>query len=289
MKRTAQLVAVGGLALLSVIAAVVSIAQRERTDPARCPLGTTALGARCCGQGQQLRDQGCVGPPQRCPAGTRPATGPRPGCVAVVRRIRYRGGTLQLAPSDWEAQGRVEARVVKVGPFSLDSIEVTLARWQRCAAAGTCRPLPGEEPGRAVSNVSPDEARTFCRFDGGRLPTGNEWLLAAFGPTGRRFPWGPTGLVCRRAVFGLVDGPCGYGATGPELAGTRPDGATPEGALDLAGNVSEWTMETGGEHAARGGSYRSQVAARLKSWATEATGAAAPHIGFRCAYDLTQK
>jgi hypothetical protein len=102
------------------------------------------------------------------------------------------------------------------------------------------------------------------------------------GSDARRFPWGGTGLVCRRAAYGLAAGPCADGATGPELAGSRPDGATPDGALDLSGNVAEWTREGRG-YVARGGSFRSTSAAELKSFAAETAGVRLD-IGFRCAY-----
>ena len=64
----------------------------------------------------------------------------------------------------------------------------------------------------------------------------------------------------------------------------RPDGATPEGVLDLAGNVAEWTLERDGSFAAHGGSFRSALAADLKAWAVEARQTRAGHVGFRCAY-----
>jgi formylglycine-generating enzyme required for sulfatase activity len=93
-----------------------------------------------------------------------------------------------------------------------------------------------------------------------------------------------SGLVCRRAAFGLSEGPCAYGG-GVELGGSRPDGSSPEGAFDLSGNVAEWTLEADGSYAARGGSYRSRAAAELKSWSVETRGLdRARHIGFRCAY-----
>jgi formylglycine-generating enzyme required for sulfatase activity len=163
---------------------------------------------------------------------------------------------------------------------------VTYARWKACARAGVCRALESREPGVPVTRVSAEDAQRFCEFERGRLPTADEWLFAATGRELRRFPWGSTGLVCRRATFGLADGPCGEGAEGPELAGARPDGATPRGVLDLAGNVAEWAREPDGSFRARGGSYRSRVAADLKSWAAEPAPAerAAGHVGFRCVY-----
>jgi formylglycine-generating enzyme required for sulfatase activity len=286
------LVLSGGLAAAAAIAAIVGVvrlARRERAAPARCPAGLVALGARCCGAGQTLVDGHCNGRPSACARGMSVVTGEYAGCVALERRIHYGGGELVLGPSDWEAQGLVKSERVHVAPFDLDRVEVTIHAWQACVAAGTCRALDSREPGLAVSDVAAAEAERYCHFVGGRLPTGNEWLFAAVGANGRRFPWGQTGLVCRRAAFGLVDGPCAHGATGPELAGTRPDGATPEGALDMAGNVAEWTAEPGGRFVARGGSYRSKMAAELECWAVEPSVRAAPYIGFRCAYDQGQE
>ena len=91
-------------------------------------------------------------------------------------------------------------------------------------------------------------------------------------------------MVCRRAAFGLLAGPCAEGRRGPEIAGSRPDGATPEGLFDLTGNVAEWTRDRDGKYLALGGSYRAKVAAELATWAVDPGDGAAPHIGFRCAY-----
>ena len=216
------------------------------------------------------------------------------GCVPPERRIQYGGGSLDVRPVDWEAEGASARREARVAPFAIDATEMTVHRWQPCVASGACRSLAAKdpstalEPGRPVTGVTPEEAMRACRFYGGRLPSGDEWVFASAGLEVRRFPWGQTGLVCRRAVFGLVAGPCARGAVGPEIAGTRPDGASPEGALDLVGNVAEWTLEADGSFAARGGSYASRVAADVKSWSVERPRGASPTIGFRCAYDVAE-
>jgi formylglycine-generating enzyme required for sulfatase activity len=149
--------------------------------------------------------------------------------------------------------------------------------------AHACDPPPVTgEPGEPVRSITPEQAERFCRFVGGRLPLGAEWVLAAMGREARRFAWGSTGLVCRRAAYGLTQGPCADDGTGPDLAGSRPDGATPDGAFDLSGNVAEWTREADG-YVARGGSFRSTSAGELKSYAAERTSARVD-VGFRCAY-----
>lgn len=280
---------IGSLVLGALAVAGVSIviwgARRARQDPARCAAGFVALGPRCCPSGQTLVDNACTGRPASCPPGLALGT---EGCVALNARARITGGTLRISPSDWEAEGQVEARVLTVGAFELDTSEVTHERWGTCVGRGVCGKADASEPGLPMTKITFDEAERFCRFAGGRLPTGDEWLFAAAGGPGRRYPWGPTGLVCRRAAFGLENGPCATGATGPDLAGARPDGATPEGVLDLAGNVAEWTREPDGSAAARGGSFRSGIAGELHSWSKAALAPTErrPDVGFRCAYDV---
>ena len=140
-----------------------------------------------------------------------------------------------------------------------------------------------------MRGVTPDEAEAFCAYAGGRLPTGAEWTLAATGAEARRFPWGFTGLVCRRAAFGIATGPCAEGGDSPELAGSRPDGSTPDGIADLAGNVAEWTRERDGSVRARGGSFRVRTAAELKGWSAVGRSGAADDVGFRCVFSQADR
>ena len=267
---------------------VVRFAERQRSEPSRCPPGLVALGPRCCGEGQYLSRGHCLGQPRRCAARLIRAEGQIEGCVPIERRVELKGAVFDLPAADWEAEGQIEPRRARIAPFAIDATEATVDRWQSCVAAGACRTLANHEliePGRPITGVTPDEGARFCSFYGGRLPTTDEWLHAS---RMQRYPWGQTGLVCRRAVFGLVDGPCAHGATGPEVPGSRPDGASREGVLDLVGNVAEWTVEPSGQHVARGGSYRSRVAAELHPWSSEILRAPRADVGFRCVYDLPQ-
>lgn len=273
-----------GVGVLASIAIIVRFAQAERRVPARCPSGLEAQAARCCGLGQGLAASGqCVGNAAACAAEM--ARDDSGSCIFPEARVHLAGGSTRFAAIDWEGPEQ-PLRDVTVGAFDLDRVEVSVDRFRHCSAAAKCPKISDDsEPGRPVRNVSPEEAAAFCSFAGGRLPTSEEWLFATTGSTGRRYPWGNTGLVCRRATFGLVTGPCARAGSGPDLVGARPDGATLEGVLDLAGNVAEWTVERDGSFVARGGSYRSEVAGDLKSWAFEARHSRAPHVGFRCAYD----
>lgn len=273
----------GVLATVAGVVAVMRLAARERAIPARCGEGLVNIGNRCCAPGQTMTAGHCAGEPTSCPDDMHLAVVGN-GCVADSRRAAFGEARFSLGAEDWQADGIVEDRLIVVGAFSLDVTEVTVEQWSHCVQAGACRSLDATlEPGAPVGNVDVKEAERFCRFEGGRLPTSDEWLLAAAGTDGRRFPWGPTGLVCRRAVFGVESGPCEAGGSA-DIAGSRPDGKTPEGVLDLAGNLAEWTLERDGRAVARGGSYRSRAAIELKSWAFEIPPPRVPYVGFRCAY-----
>lgn len=192
--------------------------------------------------------------------------GPAPSARVVdipARRVT-------IGPSDWEAEGRVASRVVETKPFRIDAFEFT-------------------EGDRPMFGVPLERARALCKERGGRLPTEDEWIVAAAGDGDkpRRYPWGNTGAVCSRAAFGLKDGPCAKGADGPDTAGAHPDGATPDGIHDLAGNVAEW-VETGtAEGVVRGGAWDAMLATELRTWVrrTAPPDAKDATIGFRCAYD----
>lgn len=268
----------------SAIAWIVLLGTRARDEPARCSPGFQSKEVRCCAPGQGFSAGQCVGVPKRCPEPFVLVKEPTPGCVHPNDRVFIEGGSVTLGPSDWDTVEVVEKKTLVVRSFLMDQLEVTAHRYLACVTDGLCAPLPTEmEPGRPVSAISVDAARKFCAFSAGRLPTPAEWIYAAAGPEGRRFPWGPHGLVCRRAAFGVVQGPCAHGGILPDLAGQHPDGNTPLGLFDLAGNVSEWAVTEDGEASVHGGSFRSKNVRDLKTWSTQAP-KISDEVGFRCVY-----
>ncbi|MEO7111623.1 MAG: SUMF1/EgtB/PvdO family nonheme iron enzyme [Polyangiaceae bacterium] len=207
------------------------------------------------------------------------------------------------------------AHQVTLDPFAIDRTEVSVAAYRKCVAKGAClrAQLPigdphFDRPNLPVTFVSWDDARAYCGFVGGRLPTEAEWEFAARGETRRIFPWGNLynpHLANHGTLAQATDATDGYELIAPVDA--FPDGATPDGVLQLAGNVSEWVFDffspditsygyppaavvnpkgapNGVVHVVRGGSYEHgalnlRAAARLVDWTYAAD------VGFRCAYD----
>ncbi len=275
LDRTAVVLTGAGLALLVLLATT-------HRDVPRCPAGLIPLGARCCGEGQQLDRGLCIGAPTRCSDGL--ALRPD-GCVAARKRVTIGAGESSWTPPDTTLATAGE--VARTSAFAIDMYEVTWAAWSECVLSGACVAKPMGDPGQAVSNVTRDEARAFCKFAGGRLPKDAEWLRAAIGEVEKRYPWGDPDALCLRAAFAL-DGRCARGALGPDTAGARPWGATPAGVQDLAGNVAEWVDDgaPAGSAAVRGGSFREPDATSLRPrWRRVLPDT--DHrdwIGFRCVY-----
>jgi formylglycine-generating enzyme required for sulfatase activity len=208
--------------------------------------------------------------------------------VNVGARKRIETGAFLVGPNDWESEHVLSEQGV-VPEFWMDSVEVTWERFWPCVAQQRCKvhvnASGAYEPGQPVVGIDVEGARAFCAFASGRLPRREEWLRVAAGAQSNRFPWGQTGLVCRRAVYGLVNGPCAEGGTGPEWSGSRPDGMSKDGLLDLVGNVAELVEARDGIVEIRGGSFRSDHAAVLKSWSAEPYRGPREDVGFRCVYD----
>lgn len=269
---------------MTALAWVVLLGSRARSEPSRCRSGFAALGARCCAPGQGLSGENCVGQPNSCPSPYLRVDTPVPGCILPAQKVRIQGGSVTLGPNDWDSVNILERHTVTAKTFWIDRGEVDEFRYQQCVQASLCNPRSvAKEPGLPIVGIERDEAAKYCAFVGGRLPTPAEWVFAATGSGGRRYPWGAHGLVCRRAAFGLTEGPCSEDGSGPELVGMRPAGASPDGVLDLAGNVAELTV-AGDEVYLYGGSFRSILARDLKAWSFQ-RGVVDDAVGFRCVYD----
>jgi formylglycine-generating enzyme required for sulfatase activity len=117
-------------------------------------------------------------------------------------------------------------------PFWIDRYEVSNAQFEAFdGQAGQSSSWP--EPDRPRENISWFEAHDFCKSRDARLPTEAEWEYAARGPEGWMYPWG-NDFEPDNVVY--------YPTSDNQTAdvGSRPDGASWVGALDMSGNVMEW-------------------------------------------------
>jgi formylglycine-generating enzyme required for sulfatase activity len=118
-------------------------------------------------------------------------------------------------------------------PFWIDKYEVTNAQFAQLdgVAASESRWKDDTLPRETINWF---EARDFCALRGGHLPTEAEWEYAARGPDNLIFPWGNT-FIAENVVY-----KDNSESTTAEV-GSRPGGASWVGALDMSGNVGEWT------------------------------------------------
>jgi len=242
--------------------------------------------------------------------------------------VRIPAGTFLMGSQPDERDAAKEEQPqheVYVDEFWIDKTETTNAQYRQCVEAGECRP-PERDMTYAGADyysdeafdahpviwVSWDDANTYCKWAGKRLPTEAEWEKAARGTEPRRYPWGdewPDGRLVN-----LCDVNCGfdylhadiddkYAETSP--VGNYPEGANPYGLLDMAGNVWEWVSDWyaedyyswtttknpqgpqyGDERVIRGGAWNMwQLALRTAARNKELPRFTYPNVGIRCVSD----
>jgi serine/threonine-protein kinase len=174
------------------------------------------------------------------------------GSTDIEAKIIIEGG---------RAYPEIPVNTVYLDGYWIDKYEISNVQYALCVEAGVCQVpyLPSSETRKhyyddpeyanyPVIWVSWYMARTYCEWAGRRLPTEAEWEKAARGPDGRKYPWGNDPVSGERANFCDINCPRnianpifddGYADTSP--VGNYPAGASPYGAMDMSGNVWEWT------------------------------------------------
>ncbi len=212
----------------------------------------------------------------------------RPSGTAMGGRV----GPANIAPGDRALFLEFSSRPSPYTMIDLDDQEALIG-----VREGRFAPNPGYES-HPATEVTWAGALAYCRWRGARLPTEVEWEAAARGLAGRTFPWGDAMPTTELAVINRPSGDV-------LPVGSRPRGATPEGLLDMAGSLLEWTstlsrpypyraddgredLSRPGERIVRGGNYvfddapeRLTTWNRTVAWRNPATGHR--QIGFRCA------
>jgi formylglycine-generating enzyme required for sulfatase activity len=207
------------------------------------------------------------------------------------------------------------AHQVRVSDLWIDRTEVTVEQYRRCVAAGLCLEPPYasgarrfDRPELPVVMVSWYDASSYCAWAGGRLPTEAEWERAAKGiaGTGRRYPWGNVynAMLSNHGKIGWEDFDATDGFLELSPVGSFPDGRTPDGIDDLAGNVEEWVSDyyaprypeasqlnprgpsSGEERVIRGGNYLyGRPFLRTSARRHDLPSMRRPWRGFRCVRD----
>ena len=234
---------------------------------------------------------------------------------------RIDGGSFIMGYEDGEADERPTHRVT-LAPFLIDRLPVTNAAFARFLNAvggpldasgrrlfdwddgdarihkrnGRYRADPGFDD-RPVVEPSWYGGRAYCRWRSKRLPSEAEWELAARGTAGHTYPWGNQPPDAGRAHYGA-----GWGETVP--VGQPAGGSTPEGVMNMAGNIHEWVSslykpypyraddgredaQAPGERVTRGGAADTGPETLRSTWrgADVSRNPRSGHhnIGFRCA------
>lgn len=261
----------------------------------------------------------------------------RPADEAVM--VYVPGGTLIMGSSDVEIDAAFELceqalgsgecqrswferespqHEVSLDSFWIDQTEVTNGMYAQCVDASVCRPPEVNESytrssyygnvefnDYPVIEVSWEDAKTYCEWADGRLPTEAEWEKAARwdedSQEARTYPWGET-INCDYANYWANDSACVGDTT---TVASYPNGASSYGVFDMVGNVWEWTADwygsdyyknsptqnpqgpdSGGSRVLRGGSWNNTnnfAYAAFRGY--NAPALRDPYVGFRCAQE----
>jgi formylglycine-generating enzyme required for sulfatase activity len=283
---------------------------------------------------EDLDAQGkCPKPPPAKPPRPRPAPGvPPPPPRPTVKPGSCPDEMVHVPAATLVMRGAIGTKdlqhTVTLSGYCIDRTEVTVKAYQACVAVKGCvatKPRDAspvrycngpDRPDHPINCVDWNQAAAYCTWADKRLPTEAEWEYATRGVEIRTYPWGneaPGAKLLNKCGSECVamakrdqnaDWPATYeasdswGATAP--VGSFPDGKSPFGVLDMAGNVMEWTADWYGAYAAaattnphgakagtlrvvRGGSWHPSGSVRVEARDHRGPTVRADDLGFRCA------
>ncbi len=213
--------------------------------------------------------------------------------IALGPACRFRGDPAAFGALTWPS-AQTEATVARL--ISDNNDRAADIRADATAPRLSAKP---------INCVSHQMAVAFCAWDGGRLPTNNEWVYVALGagqgPV-RTYPWG-SGRTKDRLVTDLTgtnsdqftypeDFPFfGNGMNAYHIAppGRKPNGASAYGIMDMGGNLLEWMADASGNAGiVRGGSWEGHRDDNAFAYVNYPLDRTYGSVGFRCAYGASQ-
>lgn len=199
---------------------------------------------------------------------------------------------IQQVSTKWNAKidmftDELSQKQVTIPGFYIDTYEVTNAQYYEFVKATRYPPPPYWSDGfypagtedQPVTFVTWEDAAAYAQWAGKRLPTAEEWEIAARGRTGRLFPWGSS--YAKQKVN------LNYAESGIAPVGSSPEDVSEIGVYDLGGNVMEWTMTQYSDKndffVVKGGSWVSEpFVARGANNTPSHVEYRLDHLGFRC-------
>lgn len=224
-----------------------------------------------------------------------------PGMVLIP------AGEFQMGSESGEGEER-PAHTVYLDTYYIDIFEVTNTLYKKCVQAGACS-VPRDTryyldisyAQHPVVNVDWHQARAYCQWRGGDLPSEAQWEKAARGGLeGKDYPWGDEAPVC---TPGAANG-AQFISCGSQTVDVGSFGSNGYDLYDMAGNVYEWVLDwyqadyyasslpanpsgpaPGGYRVLRGGSWDgSEGNLRVAGRSYYVPGGRYLNVGFRCSF-----
>ncbi|CAG0963769.1 MAG: formylglycine-generating enzyme family protein [Anaerolinea sp.] len=150
-----------------------------------------------------------------------------------VTMVLVPAGCFMMGSEDGASDEKPVHEICFERPFWIDQTEVTQAQFRQFSGTALKASYYRSDD-HPVEQITWFEARDFCVQRGARLPTEVEWEYAARGPEGLIYPWGNT-FESDKAIY------AGNSGSRTTSVGSHPGGSSWVGALDMSGNVFEWT------------------------------------------------
>ena len=184
--------------------------------------------------------------PKPLPPTKKPAPSTQVSPIDGMKLLYVPAGEFQMG-SDKGQDKEKPVHTVSLDAFWIDQTDVTNAMFAQYVSSGGGNEPPSQNSSNTRKSyyqnseyadypviwVDWSQADAYCKWAGRSLPTEAQWEKAARGTDGRTYPWGE----------GADPGKANFNGKDTTKVGSYPEGASPYGALDMAGNVFQWVAD----------------------------------------------